>query len=83
MDRMEHVVDHGEFRIVGSAERLHPQTPDDAKWKVLVSMWKVGDDATKRAPEVIRLEDRRSPDLRAALSDALALAMRRIDEQGH
>jgi hypothetical protein len=81
MDRIEHVVDHGEFRLVGSAERLHPETPDDAKWKVLVSMWKVGEDATKRTPEMMRLEDRQSPDLSAALSDALELAMRRIDER--
>ena len=82
MDRMEHVVDHGEFRLVGSAEKLRQETPEDAKWKVLVSMWKVGDDATKRSPEMIRLEDRRSPDLGAALSDALSQAIRRIDERG-
>jgi hypothetical protein len=78
---MEHVVDHGEFRLVGSAEKLNPQTPDAAKWKVLVSMWKMGDDAQNRSPEIIRVEDRRSADLGEALSDGFALAMRRIDER--
>jgi hypothetical protein len=81
MDRLEQVVRHGDFRVVATAERLHPRTPDDAKWKVLVSLWKVNDDATSREPEMIRLEDRRSPGLGEALSDAVALAVRRIDER--
>lgn len=81
MDRMEQVVRHGDFRVVATAERLHPRTSDDAKWKVLVSLWKVDGDTTSREPEMIRLEDRRSPGLEEALSDALALAVRRIDER--
>jgi hypothetical protein len=81
MDRMEQVVRHGDFRVVATAERLRPRTSDDAKWKVLVSLWKVDGDATSREPEMIRLEDRRSPGLEEALSDALALAVRRIDER--
>jgi hypothetical protein len=57
------------------------RTPGDAKWKVLVSLWKLENEATS-APEMIRLEDRRSADLSEALSSAVALAKRRIDRHG-
>jgi TfoX/Sxy family transcriptional regulator of competence genes len=79
MDRIEHVVRHGDFRVVATAENMHPRTPGEAKWKVLVSLWKLENEATS-TPEMIRLEDRRSADLSEALSGAVALAKRRIDE---
>jgi hypothetical protein len=81
MDRMEQVVRHGDFRVVATAEKIRPRKPDDARWQVLVSLWKVGDDATAPAPEIMRFEDRQSPGLREALSGGVALAMRRIDER--
>lgn len=81
MDRMEQVVRHGGFRVVATAEKMTPRTPDDAKWKVLVSLWKMESDASSRAPEMIRLEDRHSPDLSEALSGGVTLALRRIDER--
>lgn len=81
MDRMEQVVRHGDFRVVATAERTNPRTPDDAKWKVLVSLWKLEGDSTSPTPEMIRFEDRQSPDLQGALSGAVAFARQRIDER--
>jgi hypothetical protein len=82
MDRIEEVVRHGDFRLIATAEKMHPRTPDDAKWHVLVSLWQAGPDASSSAPEMIRVDDRQSPGLREALSGGVALAMRRIDERG-
>jgi hypothetical protein len=77
---MEQVVRHGDFRVIATAEKVHPRSPDEAKWKVLVSLWKLENEAAS-APEMIRLEDRRSADLSEALFGAVDLAKRRIDER--
>jgi hypothetical protein len=83
MDRMEHVVRHGDFRVVATAERARSRaTAGEARWEVLVSLWNVDKDPVSAKPEMIRLEDRSSADLGAALSGAVELAKKRIDELG-
>jgi hypothetical protein len=81
MDRIEHVVLHGDFRVVATAEKVQPRGQDEPRCKVLVSLWQLGKDAVSSTPEMIRLEDPRATSLGEALSTGVALAMRRISER--
>ena len=63
MDRIEHVVLHGDFRVVATAEKVQPRGPDEPRCKVLVSLWQLGKDAVSSTPEMIRLEDPRATSL--------------------
>jgi hypothetical protein len=81
MDRFEHVIRHGDFRVVASAEKLQLQRLNQARWKVVVSLWPLGKDPATITPEMIHLEDPRATDPEKVLSDAVALARRRIDER--
>src|SRR5262245_36095637 len=83
MDRFEYIVRHGDFRVVASAEKVEMQRLNQARWKVLVSMWPLGKDPAISTPEMIHLEDPRSTDPAEALSNAVALAQQRIDERRH
>src|SRR5262245_11047569 len=81
MDRFEQVVRHGDFRVVASAEKVERQRLNQARWKVVVSLWPLGKDPATSTPELIRLEDSRATDPAEVLSNAVALAERRIDER--
>ena len=80
MDRFEHVVRHGDFRVVASAEKVERLRFNQGRWKVVVSLWPLGKDPATATPEMIRVEDPRATDPGEALSNAVALARRRIDE---
>ena len=81
MDRFEQVVSHGDFRVVASAEKVERRRSDEARWKVVVSLWPLGKDPATSTPEMIHLEDPRATDPEEVLSNAVALAQQRIDER--
>jgi hypothetical protein len=81
MDRFEHVVSHGDFRVVATAEKVQPQTSDEARWKVLVSLWQLGKDPASSTPEIIHLDDPRATDPAEVISDAVAVAVQRISQR--
>ena len=81
MDRLEHVVGHGNFRVVASAEKIGGQHSNRKRWKVLVSLWPLGKDPPTSTPEMIHFENGQESDPGEALGNAIALVQRRIDER--
>jgi hypothetical protein len=79
MDRIEHTVQHGQFRIIATSAKVLAHSLKPERWDALVSVWRLRDDARAEEPVMIDFRDRKWPNAEQAISEAIAVAKQRID----